>query len=389
MHLKWTNALFWALIAALAVAGVQTVRLDAARAAGIRAALAVDSAEAVRDTSRLVRFNGEWDRALADSLRVVQRRALQVRQRSDALDRALGLERAARAQLETTVESLRATAKAAHVAVEAGDRTRSAEFDVRQEPYTVHAAVALPEPPGGGATGRGGVARHAQARRACGVRCPAASRGSAGDRERGGAGVGERQAREGGAGAGGVQRWRRGGSRREYVAGARARAAVRGECRVCGGEGGRRCGAGGPGDCGWVPGLAVVSRDQGRPVRRCLASRPFLFGALCRRNYGRFVATCLRSLAGLLQSVTPGWLDSDNAVAVAQRLLLSKSTVLMSAHCGVSSVTDITRRKPPGSRASSGRNGSSETAGRGHNRWGRGFCGPLSATPFEETAGAC
>jgi hypothetical protein len=145
-----SSPLVWALAVALAIAAAQTVRLDAARVRGVRAALAADSVEAARDTSRLVRLDGETGRSLADSLRVVQRRTLQVSQRSDALDRALGLERAARAQLEATVESLRATARVEQVAVEAGDQTRSTEFDVRQVPYTVHAAVTLPEPPGAG-----------------------------------------------------------------------------------------------------------------------------------------------------------------------------------------------------------------------------------------------
>jgi hypothetical protein len=148
MQLRTISPLTWALVAALAVAGVQSVRLDAARVRCVRAAMVADSAAAARDTTRVVPLIGRGDKPLFDSLRVVQRRAMQIGQRADALDRALGLERVVRARLETTVGELRRSGVAETVLVTtAGDSVRRAVFDVRQAPYTVHAEVVLPQAP--------------------------------------------------------------------------------------------------------------------------------------------------------------------------------------------------------------------------------------------------
>jgi hypothetical protein len=123
-----------------------------ARAA--QALLAQDTVEAARDTSRALSIEG----VLGDSLRATQRRAIQVEQRADKLDGALKLERVAREQLEASVVALRATIRSDTVYVargegvrrSIGDGVRRAEFDLRQEPYTVHADVSLPEPPAPG-----------------------------------------------------------------------------------------------------------------------------------------------------------------------------------------------------------------------------------------------
>jgi hypothetical protein len=119
-----------------------------------QAVLAQDTVEAARDTSRALPLIG----VLGDSLRAAQRRAAQVEQRADRLDATLKLERMAREQVEASVVALRATVRSDTVFVASteglrstkGDSVRSAAFDLRQEPYTVHADVSLPEPPAPG-----------------------------------------------------------------------------------------------------------------------------------------------------------------------------------------------------------------------------------------------
>src|ERR1017187_1623427 len=114
-----------------------------------QAVLAQDTVEAARDTSRALPLIG----VLGDSLRAAQRRAAQVEQRADRLDATLKLERMAREQVEASVVALRATVRSDTVFVASteglrstkGDSVRSAAFDLRQEPYTVHADVSLPE----------------------------------------------------------------------------------------------------------------------------------------------------------------------------------------------------------------------------------------------------
>jgi hypothetical protein len=121
-----------------------------ARAA--QALLVQDTIEAARDTSRALSIEG----VLGDSLRATQRRAIQVEQRADKLDATLKLERMAREQLEVSMVALRATVtsdttvddtRGVGVRRSTGDSVRHAAFDLRQAPYTVHADVALPEPP--------------------------------------------------------------------------------------------------------------------------------------------------------------------------------------------------------------------------------------------------
>ena len=115
-----------------------------ARAAA--ASLARDSVEAARDTSRALHIEG----VLGDSLLAVQRRAVQAAQRADKLDAALKMERVARERVEATVVALKASVRSETVFVAKGDSVRSARFDLRQAPYTVHAEVSLPEPPARG-----------------------------------------------------------------------------------------------------------------------------------------------------------------------------------------------------------------------------------------------
>lgn len=141
---RWTgHAGAIALTAALAAAAVQTARLHAARRDGVRAAVDSDRQEATADTTRAL----SYIEVLGDSLRAVQRRSVQLIQKSDKLDRALGLERAVRARLAAVVARLEGSARSETVFVARGDSARRAVFDVREAPWTVHATVVLPGPP--------------------------------------------------------------------------------------------------------------------------------------------------------------------------------------------------------------------------------------------------
>ncbi len=77
---------------------------------------------------------------------MVQKLAVQMEQRGDALDRALGGERRARYALVATVDSLARSAVAV-AGVDTGQLPRRASFTVRQRPYTVAALVEFPRPP--------------------------------------------------------------------------------------------------------------------------------------------------------------------------------------------------------------------------------------------------
>jgi hypothetical protein len=145
---------------------VRAASVDRAQSAAARAALVADTAIASHDTTRTLVLRLA---SLGDSLRVVQRRAVQVDQQADALDRALGLERAARDSLATTIAGYRGVVRADTVrdtvvvsasgrkneegrggGASPSDTVRRGTFDIRQAPYTVHAQVELPPPPAAG-----------------------------------------------------------------------------------------------------------------------------------------------------------------------------------------------------------------------------------------------
>jgi hypothetical protein len=107
-------------------------------------AMHADSIQAARDSSRAVLVAV----ALRDSLGVYQRRVVQARQRSDSLDRALGVERTARYRIAAEVTELR-TRIAASVTNRLDDE-RSAAFRARDGPFQIEATVTLPHPPGDG-----------------------------------------------------------------------------------------------------------------------------------------------------------------------------------------------------------------------------------------------
>ena len=126
---------------------MQTVRLNEAAVQETRGALLADTLQAARDTTRTLHLDVG---VLGDSLRVVERRAIQTAQKADALDKALGLERVAREQFTAQVSALRTRARSDTVFVERDSGERHAAFDVRQVPWTVHAEVAVPQAPAQG-----------------------------------------------------------------------------------------------------------------------------------------------------------------------------------------------------------------------------------------------
>ena len=73
---------------------------------------------------------------------------MQAAEKRDAIDRALGRERAARYEATAVVDSLERLVSATDsVARDASREVRAAKFDVRQEPYTIVAEVEVPPPP--------------------------------------------------------------------------------------------------------------------------------------------------------------------------------------------------------------------------------------------------
>jgi hypothetical protein len=115
--------------------------------------LAESNRSAEWDTTRDVALqNARVAKLLGDSLKLVEKEVLQVAQKRDALDAALGRERAARYAAIAVVDSVEGLIAAENAAIPARDSTisrevRAARFDLRQEPYTIVANVAMPPPP--------------------------------------------------------------------------------------------------------------------------------------------------------------------------------------------------------------------------------------------------
>ncbi|MDB4878550.1 MAG: hypothetical protein JWM41_4996 [Gemmatimonadetes bacterium] len=126
---------------------IEEGRVSAEQSRAATAALAVTNLAAERDSTRNVaRTNKRVAALLGDSLQLVEKHAVQVAQRGDALDRALGRERRARYALDASVDSLHRAASTP-VAVNHDDGIRMARFDIREPPYTVQADVSMPPPP--------------------------------------------------------------------------------------------------------------------------------------------------------------------------------------------------------------------------------------------------
>ena len=128
----------------------QSREVERLRAGARTEALAVDSAQVSMDSSREVAVSAAVRAAIGDSVRLIQRRIYQVKQVGDSLDRALGLERAARYRVEAQIVALTAQAREPVQASADSTDVRSARFELRQDPYYIDVAVALPRPPGEG-----------------------------------------------------------------------------------------------------------------------------------------------------------------------------------------------------------------------------------------------
>lgn len=152
-----TNTLKTAGVVVLALAIAVKLKLAddhvvAARRSAAAASLALSNTAAERDSTRdAAEAHQRVAGLLGDSLRMVERRSLQIVQRADALDRALDAERIEHAAMRTTVDSVRqiAFAPSASLADSAGAR-RAAHFELRQPPYHIVADAELPMPPDSG-----------------------------------------------------------------------------------------------------------------------------------------------------------------------------------------------------------------------------------------------
>lgn len=138
-------------VAGLVLAGVAWLAWSRSRERrrADRAALVADTLRAALDTSRALsaRERAAAARVLGDSLAGATRLVVQLRQESDALDRALGTARTANAQLTATVARLRASVTSTDTVRLDSAGARVASFRLRQPPYTIAAVATLPTPP--------------------------------------------------------------------------------------------------------------------------------------------------------------------------------------------------------------------------------------------------
>jgi len=144
---------FIILIAALSFALAMTIsveqhRIQSERGKTAVAALETTNAIAARDsTTNAAATNRRIATLLGDSLRLVKKQVIQVAQRRDALDKALGEERRASYAMTTAIDSVQRTMTAAVATSAIAPENRHADFVLRQSPYTVSAAVDMPAPP--------------------------------------------------------------------------------------------------------------------------------------------------------------------------------------------------------------------------------------------------
>jgi hypothetical protein len=118
---------------------VEETRLEAQRRRAAAALLVESNRSAERDTTRDVALeNARVAKLLGDSLRVVEKEVVQASQKGDALDAALGRERAARYAATALVDSLARVVATAESRVRgardsAGSSdTRTARFEIRE-----------------------------------------------------------------------------------------------------------------------------------------------------------------------------------------------------------------------------------------------------------------
>lgn len=131
----------WVLVALLLYVGTLNLQLASVTRQRDAERWRVDLLEAARDTTRL-----RLVRTRDSLLRVFQRRVIQEKQRADALDRALGLERRLRVAASVRFDSALAQV-AGTPTIADSDGDRSSQFHLRQPPYTVDATAVLPPPP--------------------------------------------------------------------------------------------------------------------------------------------------------------------------------------------------------------------------------------------------
>lgn len=136
-----TKALFAAMILATAAA---TYEAHQERRARITAELSRDSVEAVADTTRL-----RTVRTLQRDVRVWERRAVQLTAVNDSLSEELGWRTIAHNRAVARVDDLETYVQGVigREATEDGDVVQTADFRVRQEPYTAWARAVMTDPP--------------------------------------------------------------------------------------------------------------------------------------------------------------------------------------------------------------------------------------------------
>lgn len=118
-------------VALLLVAGAVAFTRDRILSAERDTGLVADSLAASRDTTRRLELAKS---VLGDSLQAVQRRALQVAQRADSLDVALGLERKAKVSAVLNFEAIRALNVTATKVLEDASDTRHASWRFVRSP---------------------------------------------------------------------------------------------------------------------------------------------------------------------------------------------------------------------------------------------------------------
>ena len=126
---------------------VQHHQLAEERARAAVVALAAENAVAERDSTRTIStLNRTVAKLLGDSLALVEQRVVQVAQKRDALDDALGRERRAAFAMNVVIDSLRQSTATVTTVNDSGG-VRRANFDIRLVPYRVVADVVVPQPP--------------------------------------------------------------------------------------------------------------------------------------------------------------------------------------------------------------------------------------------------
>lgn len=133
-------------LALLLTVSVLGYRLRSAQGRERQYALHGDSLAAALDTSKRLALGArDSARILGDSLQAVGRRAFQVPQAADALDKALGINRVALAQLAASVRALDARISSGQgVRVDSATGARSATFAIDSEPYRGSVTASLP-----------------------------------------------------------------------------------------------------------------------------------------------------------------------------------------------------------------------------------------------------